>query len=113
MKKLLILALTAAAIMPAYALNLDSDSNPCVKHLKVKKGDVYQVSAYDYEYLQLSDNATFDIKDSQGKRLTPTYQREVKAYMVFVPDSAQSPNTLYLTANKTGSVSSVCLYSGL
>lgn len=113
MKKLLILALTAFMVMPAYALNLDSDNRPCVKHLKVKKGDTYQIPAYDYEYLQLSDSTTFHIKDSQGKQLTPTYQREIKAYMVFVPDSTQSPNTLYLTAKKTGSVSSVCLYSGL
>lgn len=115
MKKLVILTIAAVIAMPVYAqkLNLDSDNTPCLTNIMIQKGKVYQVSAYDYEYLQLPDRNSFSIKDHQGKILTPTYQHEIKAYIVFPPNTADEQNTLYLTAKKTGKISSVCLYSAL
>ncbi len=116
MKKLSLLALTtlvATFAIPAHALNLDSQHRPCVKNFDVAAGEVFQIPAYDYEYLLLSDNTTFSIKDNQGRTLKYFYEKEVGAYQVNPPTTEEVRTTLYLTAQKTGNVSSLCLHHGL
>lgn len=98
---------------PAHAINLDSEHRPCVKDFDVKKGEVIQIPAYDYEYVQLPDSTTFDVKDNQGRTLKANYDKAVNAYVFYPPNTAEEQTMLYLTAQKTANVSSLCLHHGL
>ena len=113
MKKFALIALSLAIALPASAqtLKLDSEDKPCLKNFSIQKGTVYQINAYEYDYLQLSDNKSFRIKNAQGKALTPRYEKAVKAYIV-EPLTTGDQGTVSLTATKTGKVN-VCLYNTL